>query len=50
MSRLNKRKILELLFQASCIETPVLSRYFKSVWVGEEIIQRIKVSKRKMKI
>lgn len=50
MSRLNKRMILELLRKSNYIETPILNMYFKSVWVGEELKQRIEKSKNKLRL
>lgn len=47
--RINKTMILKMLRDASCIETPILNYYFKSVWVGEIMIKRIEKSRRKMK-
>lgn len=48
MTRLNKDIILKLVREANCIESPILKRYFKSVWVGEELKQRMETSKRKL--
>jgi hypothetical protein len=50
MVRLNKMMILKLLRKSNCIETPILNRYFESVWVGEVMRERIKTARRKMKI
>ena len=50
MTRLNKRLILKLLRESNCIETPILNRYFESVWVGEVMQERIKTARRKLKI
>jgi hypothetical protein len=47
MSRLNKQLIYKMLCEASCIETPILTRYFKSVRVGEVMKQRIEKAKQK---
>jgi hypothetical protein len=49
MPRLNKALILKMLRESNCIETYVLSRYFESVWVGEEMRERIERAKRKLK-
>lgn len=47
--RINKAMVLKLLRDASCIETPILNYYFKSVWVGEIMKNRIEKARRKMK-
>jgi hypothetical protein len=44
---LKKEMILKLLRESNCIESPILNRFFKSVWVGEEMRQRIEKTKRK---
>jgi hypothetical protein len=48
MTRLSKSLILKWVREANCIETPTLKRYFKSVWVGEEMKQQIDKSRQKM--
>lgn len=49
MSRLTKARVLEMLREASCIKSPILNRYFKSVWVGEEMKQIIDKSNKRFK-
>lgn len=50
MSRFYKYHILKMLREANCLDSPILNRYFKSVWVGEELKGRIETARRKMKI
>lgn len=49
MSRLTKQMVLQMLREASCIQTPTLNHFFNTVWVGEEMKQRIESAKQKMK-
>lgn len=50
MSRLNKHLIRKMLLDAGRIETPRLNRYFKYVFVGIEMKDRIQSAKQKAKI
>jgi hypothetical protein len=48
MARLNKYVVYQWLREASCIKSPILNRYFKSVWVGEVMSFRMKKAKRRL--
>lgn len=50
MIGLNKSLILKMLRESNSIETFILNRCFKSVWVGENLKQLIETSKRKMNL
>lgn len=47
MSRVYKEWILNMLREANCIETPILNKNFKSVWIGEDLKGRIEIAKEK---
>jgi len=50
MSRLSKREIYLKALELGCINTPRLSHYFKYVFVGFDLKERIDVAKRKANI